>query len=966
MQRPARSIPRSDGTIAGFPRSEVNASRPKHRREGEGTPLALPTGTMLFQIRASASVALAAAAVCIAAAAPVRPAGAQTPRDEKSQTERPEVRAVEFHGVRSVPLGRAAREPRDAGVGVSQPALPARLPVHEVAVLLRAALHRPARVPRATSCACSCSTTGAGGATRGSTRRSRATATRCACAFDVVEGPPTLVDTVVVAGLPGALRAAGPARRGGRRAGLRPGEPLNLLRLDTAVVRMRDRAARPRLRQRRGRRAARSSEDTARTRARVTIAVAPRSAHADRARRRRAPQRARTTSATRPSATRCTFEPGDLLRRAAVAESQRALYESGLFRSALIDTAVATDAANGRTVCAQQGTGSAPRPTRRRAAAGAAGATAAKNVVVCVLEGPLRDARVGVGFTTADFFAGADARYTRQLLPGRPAPARTSAGTVGNLGAQQLNGAGRSSTCSRTCRARRSGTRPLLRADVPGRARTCGSAGSGRRATRSAAASSRTAAARRACSSTAATARTSRSRATLDAQLAAQRDVPVRDQPRRGGRRVLLRQLRRLRRPRRSTRCAGSSGSRRSALTRLDQTAPTTRSRRRAASSARAEVEHASRVHARDFRYNRAFADGVDVPPLPFRRARARAARARRLGERARRAPTRRSASAAAATAVLHPRKRFYAGGSQSVRGFGENQLGPRVLTIDPNVLRGRATRASPACDATRVTRARADAAARRASRSAATRSRPRLHRRARSAARRCSRGASSCASRSGGRSSARCSSTARSLGERSLARLRQRHRRDHAGLRRALPVAGRARARRRRLPPDARRGAAGDHADRPTATGARLLVDLTGGRGCCETTARRGCRRFPLRESDKAFRAHPRPPHAPPLDRRGVLMATESTPTPRPHAAGDVRGARATAAPAPPPPRPPHRPGRRRRPAARSSSLVVGAVFVLTNTDWGREQLRRRVVATLDEHGARQRPRRPHQRATC
>jgi translocation and assembly module TamA len=38
---------------------------------------------------------------------------------------------------------------------------------------------------------------------------------------------------------------------------------------------------------------------------------------------------------------------------------------------------------------------------------------------------------------------------------------------------------------------------------------------------------------------------------------------------------------------------------------------------------------------------------------------------------------------------ILHPTARFYAGGSQSVRGFGENQLGPRVLTIDPNILRG-------------------------------------------------------------------------------------------------------------------------------------------------------------------------------------------------------------------------------------------------------------------------------------
>lgn len=36
---------------------------------------------------------------------------------------------------------------------------------------------------------------------------------------------------------------------------------------------------------------------------------------------------------------------------------------------------------------------------------------------------------------------------------------------------------------------------------------------------------------------------------------------------------------------------------------------------------------------------------------------------------------------------IIHPRKRFYAGGSQSVRGYGENQLGPRVLTVDPDTL---------------------------------------------------------------------------------------------------------------------------------------------------------------------------------------------------------------------------------------------------------------------------------------
>lgn len=32
---------------------------------------------------------------------------------------------------------------------------------------------------------------------------------------------------------------------------------------------------------------------------------------------------------------------------------------------------------------------------------------------------------------------------------------------------------------------------------------------------------------------------------------------------------------------------------------------------------------------------------------------------------------------------IVHPRKRFFAGGPQSVRGFGQNLLGPRVLAID-------------------------------------------------------------------------------------------------------------------------------------------------------------------------------------------------------------------------------------------------------------------------------------------
>jgi outer membrane protein insertion porin family len=38
---------------------------------------------------------------------------------------------------------------------------------------------------------------------------------------------------------------------------------------------------------------------------------------------------------------------------------------------------------------------------------------------------------------------------------------------------------------------------------------------------------------------------------------------------------------------------------------------------------------------------------------------------------------------------ILHPRKRFYAGGSRSVRGYWENQLGPRILTVPPQELLG-------------------------------------------------------------------------------------------------------------------------------------------------------------------------------------------------------------------------------------------------------------------------------------
>jgi outer membrane protein insertion porin family/translocation and assembly module TamA len=111
------------------------------------------------------------------------------------------------------------------------------------------------------------------------------------------------------------------------------------------------------------------------------------------------------------------------------------------------------------------------------------------------------------------------------------------------------------------------------------------------------------------------------------------------------------------------------------------------------------DFEHASAFTLSDFRYNRASADGSIYNPV---RKRGAIAGHLRLGW------VRALSSTATALGVetpeaqlLHPRKRFYAGGSRSVRGFGENQLGPRVLTIPAAKLRESDPNCGPAVDIT-------------------------------------------------------------------------------------------------------------------------------------------------------------------------------------------------------------------------------------------------------------------------
>ena len=95
---------------------------------------------------------------------------------------------------------------------------------------------------------------------------------------------------------------------------------------------------------------------------------------------------------------------------------------------------------------------------------------------------------------------------------------------------------------------------------------------------------------------------------------------------------------------------------------------------------ARFDVQHASRYTFSDYRYNRASMDAAAYWHPSLRQE--VVAGHLKLG-------VVRAMTSAKGDTVLHPRTRFYAGGAMSVRGYGENQLGPRVLTISDSALRG-------------------------------------------------------------------------------------------------------------------------------------------------------------------------------------------------------------------------------------------------------------------------------------
>jgi len=106
----------------------------------------------------------------------------------------------------------------------------------------------------------------------------------------------------------------------------------------------------------------------------------------------------------------------------------------------------------------------------------------------------------------------------------------------------------------------------------------------------------------------------------------------------------------------------------------------------------RIDIEHASSVTISDYRYNRVSAEGSIYTHFLYP---SRDPRAQVLAAHARIGFVRALASANTGIELLHPGKRFYAGGARSVRGYDENQLGPRILTIPTSDL------AKAGCDTT-------------------------------------------------------------------------------------------------------------------------------------------------------------------------------------------------------------------------------------------------------------------------
>jgi outer membrane protein assembly factor BamA len=106
------------------------------------------------------------------------------------------------------------------------------------------------------------------------------------------------------------------------------------------------------------------------------------------------------------------------------------------------------------------------------------------------------------------------------------------------------------------------------------------------------------------------------------------------------------------------------------------------------------DLEHASRLTGSEFRYDRALVEGTWYSGLGGPAVLATRIRAGWVG----------SGGGLAPIDIVPPQKRFYAGGANSVRGFGQSRLGPRVLAqTNPEELRSKADPAAADCSITEI-----------------------------------------------------------------------------------------------------------------------------------------------------------------------------------------------------------------------------------------------------------------------
>jgi outer membrane protein insertion porin family/translocation and assembly module TamA len=500
--------------------------------------------------------------------------------------------------------------------------------------------------------------------------------------FTVREGAPTLVRQVL---LDDTTRTFRPRRRQ-RLVGLRRGDPLDLLRLDSAVVRLRDAyweagyadavVSAPVI-------GVDSVADTAAVRIPVRRGLRQRIDSI--VVLNQTPDAQVSEETIRNS---MVVKQGDVFKRSAVAQSQRGLYESGLFRSAVLDTAVTTIPGTGRVGCASQA-GLRDTPVRPPIP-DEPPPDSTKTLVVCLLEGPFREVRTSVGFSTADF-GQAEARFTNNYWLGGPRRLELS-GVIGNLGAAQLyntppfrgaNGFTVGGDAFRDIAQQGRYFAPTYQIGADVRRRYFLSP-------------------RNTLGLGIFTHRRSAPAVFVDrgqgANLSFTRDVapqvPVSAAYRFELNRVEASDVYFCVNFAVCDRSTANALARQQRLSPLAVTGAVNRTDHPFSPTrgllARFGLEYASAVTLSDFAYARGQLEASTYRRVPFRRSvlalRGRVGYVRALAGTNRRLGVTRVVEGSDLQ-LLHPRTRFYAGGSQSVRGFGENQLGPRVLTVDPRRL---------------------------------------------------------------------------------------------------------------------------------------------------------------------------------------------------------------------------------------------------------------------------------------